>query len=1286
MAFEQSGVGGHDVRQRIIQGVGHNQFGLGFVGGTVDDGLRGGNGGLDGFNRTVAEVNRGVGQGVGMAFEQSGVSGHEVLQRVFQGVGRIKRKAIRIGGAVDDGLRVGNGGGDVRNGTVAEFDGTVSQSIRVTVGQGVGVASNQDAVASGHDIFQRVGQGVSGIKPDPVSHVGGIVDDGLGFGDGSGDRFNGAVAEIDDAVGHFVAGSTLEHVGILGIHEIRQRIGQRVGHGKRNVVRVGGFGDRGLRGFDGALDAQNGLILKIEDTVGQGVAAGPIHDFGVVAVNDVFQCVGHHVAGSRVKQSVIGVHEVRNGIIQDVARFKHGFFRVGGTIDDGLRVGNGGGDVFNGAVAEIDRAVGQFITGSALNHGGVGGHEVRQRVGQSVVHAVFQIGLVESAVKDRLRLGLSRFQIGDGHAFERSGTVSKEVLVRKGFGGKGVRKGQRHDRSRIVAFGDFAFGAAFTVQLIVLKSVQTGIGKGFGDIFGGPHLVSADGVQGVGLGLKVLGGVEFGGRVDAFGGAVLLIVFPCGKTGFVKSGLHVVNSLVGPFFGGFGIALQRGKLVGVVGFGIKQGIGRNLFSHAVVEEMLIRAFFAFIPFIGERLSHGIDGPVALGVGGLKLAQLQAIDPEGKQNGDKAWDADSLTAAMEAAGFKGEEGAYQHFMTYGAAENVSPNAAFDVDFYLAAKAAQLNDEQPGAHWTANKVYEAIQAAGMNVWEHYELYGSQEGIATSANFDSEKYFVEKTRLMNETKEDGRSDWSVAEVKAAFEAAGLSALEHYNEYGKAEFESAGKTADLNAAIKADPSITTDSHFNPYTGVQTYNTLVEALKAQKEGTLAEKYAITSTADAGTVTVAQQAGLADLLAGATPASSVTPTYFLTDTVAALADASTVVLTGSKGGEYAVADTLANAVAGADGLVNGANAVNATVAFGAKAATAKTDADVITTELKWDDLDGKADGHITLVRAEGDKAEGNAEIAINASDTAKAFGTANSTFDVDSANDAFDANGLTVKYSFTATAKDDFLKVGSEFDSVNGGNGNDFITARDSATAATLIGGQDADWLVGGKEADVIFAGSMTTLKDKVYGEGSDSIAQNAINAHFVEAFFGPNGNWMDPSAQAFFKGHNIVEGREGNDTLVASSGKDVFLFQTGGGDGTPASAELGFAALGEDTIHSFSVNEDALFIMNQSDRTGAIDGNSSATGLVFSAGWKFEAQTASNGDLVSAVKTGDGKTGNVTVTWSDNYHTATVVIDGDLVGQTQANDDLTINLVGVQGADASTTVADLFGLAQATA
>lgn len=312
--------------------------------------------------------------------------------------------------------------------------------------------------------------------------------------------------------------------------------------------------------------------------------------------------------------------------------------------------------------------------------------------------------------------------------------------------------------------------------------------------------------------------------------------------------------------------------------------------------------------------------------------------------------------------------------------------------------------------------------MSVWEHYQQFGSNEGIATSGDFDSTKYISEKTKLLNETQQDGRTDWTVTEVKEAFANAGLSALEHYNLFGKAEFEAAGKAI---GDITADPSIAKDPTFNPYTGVQTYATLADTLAAQQAGILAEKYAITSATDTVTVTVEQQAGLADLLAGATPAVTGTASYQLDDTVAAIAGASTTVLTGSAAA-YHISDTLANAAAGADGLVNGAGKVAAGVEFGAKAADAGkgTAADVVTTTLKYDDLDGKITDKIVLEKADAN-AHGKAEIVIDAS----AHATGLPDFVVDDSNNALKDSAVAgddLTYKFVGTAKADTLTVGKE--------------------------------------------------------------------------------------------------------------------------------------------------------------------------------------------------------------------------------------------------------------------
>lgn len=168
----------------------------------------------------------------------------------------------------------------------------------------------------------------------------------------------------------------------------------------------------------------------------------------------------------------------------------------------------------------------------------------------------------------------------------------------------------------------------------------------------------------------------------------------------------------------------------------------------------------------------------------------------------------------------------------------------------------------------------------------------------------------KQLNDTGYDTRSNWTVDEVKAAFAEQGLTALEHYQLYGKDE--KIDTYGDFTTAAIED-----DGTFDIYTGVKTYATLKDALEAQASGKLAENYAITDATNAGDVTVAQQAGIADLLAGATPAIKADPTYTLVDTVDAIANASTAVLMGSEGG-YKIADTLANITAGAESLVHGA--------------------------------------------------------------------------------------------------------------------------------------------------------------------------------------------------------------------------------------------------------------------------------------------------------------------------------------------------------------------------------
>lgn len=130
-------------------------------------------------------------------------------------------------------------------------------------------------------------------------------------------------------------------------------------------------------------------------------------------------------------------------------------------------------------------------------------------------------------------------------------------------------------------------------------------------------------------------------------------------------------------------------------------------------------------------------------------------------------------------------AHTHFNEYGKAENVSPNSMFNALQYLQYKADQLNDIQHDGrdNWTVAEVQQAFDAAGLTAWDHYLAYGEAEGVNPSAAFDIAAYYAAKAAQLNRVKSEGRTDWSADDVKAAFAEAGLTALEHYYAYGKSE-----------------------------------------------------------------------------------------------------------------------------------------------------------------------------------------------------------------------------------------------------------------------------------------------------------------------------------------------------------------------------------------------------------------------------------------------------------------------------------------------------------------------
>lgn len=127
---------------------------------------------------------------------------------------------------------------------------------------------------------------------------------------------------------------------------------------------------------------------------------------------------------------------------------------------------------------------------------------------------------------------------------------------------------------------------------------------------------------------------------------------------------------------------------------------------------------------------------------------------------------------------------QHFLAYGASEGLAPNAYFDADEYVAAKARSLVESD--GYSDVNEAQTAFeQAWSGTAYEHYLAYGADEGINPSSDFDQSAYLQEKLALL-QSNADTAEAWagkSAADVKAAFDESGLTPLGHFLAFGQDE-----------------------------------------------------------------------------------------------------------------------------------------------------------------------------------------------------------------------------------------------------------------------------------------------------------------------------------------------------------------------------------------------------------------------------------------------------------------------------------------------------------------------
>ena len=153
--------------------------------------------------------------------------------------------------------------------------------------------------------------------------------------------------------------------------------------------------------------------------------------------------------------------------------------------------------------------------------------------------------------------------------------------------------------------------------------------------------------------------------------------------------------------------------------------------------------------------------------------------------------------------------------------MTANNWFDEAYFLVTKADELNSIkfQGKSDWNAETVKEALQAAGQTPEQNYTEYSAFEtGVDPNRNFSTAQYYSDKARALNRTVHEGRSNWTAAEVSAAFRQIGLDPVEHYLLYGKNE----GLTPKASSDPNATTTTSTDAIIGALTsGSTTWNSL---------------------------------------------------------------------------------------------------------------------------------------------------------------------------------------------------------------------------------------------------------------------------------------------------------------------------------------------------------------------------------------------------------------------------------------------------------------------------------
>ena len=215
----------------------------------------------------------------------------------------------------------------------------------------------------------------------------------------------------------------------------------------------------------------------------------------------------------------------------------------------------------------------------------------------------------------------------------------------------------------------------------------------------------------------------------------------------------------------------------------------------------------------------------------KANQLLSEYPEQYQDLDTAKEA--FLDALDQQGLT----TYDHYVLWGDEEGLSPNPLFDREYYINQKAQQLVNagEATDIDAAKEKFLDALEELGMTVYEHFHKWGWKEGINPSDVFDLDTYFSNKLNQLKELDPDTYGNWTVDDVKDAFDNAGLDPAEHAILYGKDEGVVPSEALDeIEKAQNPGQNFTLTSDTDTITGTSGADTITGVVSAlSKEKTL---------------------------------------------------------------------------------------------------------------------------------------------------------------------------------------------------------------------------------------------------------------------------------------------------------------------------------------------------------------------------------------------------------------------------------------------------------------------